>query len=65
MPDVNSSAIRRIEHDELTHQLYVTFTKGKAYTFYAVPRSVYEAFLNASSQGTFYNDHIKGRYSFA
>jgi hypothetical protein len=63
MPTVSSSAIQRIEFDELTHRLYITFTSGKTYTYYGVPRSVYERFVNAGSKGSFFNDHIKDRYS--
>ena len=65
MPTVSSSAIQRIEYDELSHRLQITFTSGKTYTYYGVPRSVYESFLHASSKGTFFNDYIKDRYTFA
>lgn len=63
MPVVSSSAIRQIEFDELTHRLYVTFTSGSIYTYYGVPRNVYERFMRAPSKGTFFNDYIKDRYS--
>ena len=65
MPTVSSSAIRRIEYDELTSRLHVTFASGKTYTYYRVPRSIYERFLLAASKGTFFNDHVKDRYSVA
>jgi KTSC domain len=65
MPLVVSSAIQSIEFDELTNTLQITFTSGKTYTYYAVPRSIYERFLNAPSKGTFFNEYIKDRYSFA
>jgi hypothetical protein len=65
MPIVSSSAIQEIEFDELTHRLQITFTSGKTYTYYGVPRSVYERFLQAPSKGTFFNDYIKDQYSFA
>jgi len=65
MPTVNSSAIREIEFDELTNRLQITFTSGKTYTYYAVPRSVYEALLRAPSKGAFYNEYIKDQYGFA
>jgi hypothetical protein len=63
MPTVGSSAIREIEFDELTHRLYVTFTSGKTYTYYRVPRSVYQRFVHAASKGMFFNDYIKDRYT--
>jgi hypothetical protein len=65
MPSVSSSAIQQIEFDELTHRLHITFTSGKTYTYYGVPRSIYESFLQAASKGTFFNDSIKDRYTFA
>ena len=65
MPIVSSSAIQGVEFDELTHRLQITFTSGKTYTYYGVPRSVYERFLQAPSKGIFFNDYIKDQYSFA
>ncbi|WP_183450714.1 KTSC domain-containing protein [Microvirga lupini] len=65
MPYVSSSAISRIEHDPVTLKLYITFHGTGTYTYYGVPRTVYEAFLRASSKGQFYNDRIKDRYSSA
>ena len=65
MPAVSSSAIREIEFDALTNRLYVTFTSGKTYTYYGVPRSIYERFVHAGSKGIFFNDHIKDRYRAA
>ncbi len=65
MPLVTSSAVQSVEFDELTNRLQITFTSGKTYTYYAVPRRVYEQFIGASSKGTFFNEHIKDRYGFS
>ena len=62
MPLVSSTAITRIEYNEFTRELLVTFTSGNTYTYYGVPRDVYERFLHASSKGQFFNDYIKDRY---
>ena len=63
MPYVNSSAIRRIEYEALTHRLNVWFTSGGgAYSHYGLPEPVYRAFLAASSKGTYYADHVKPYY---
>jgi hypothetical protein len=35
---------------------------GNTYTYYGVPKDVYERFLHASSKGQFFNDYIKDRY---
>lgn len=63
MPYVSSSAISRIEYDDNTRRLFITFQHGETYTYYGVPRHVYDAFLRAASKGRFYNDYIKDRYS--
>jgi len=63
MPSVSSSAIARIEYDPATLQLHITFHGSGTYTYYGVPRSIYEAFLRATSKGTYFNDYIRDRYS--
>lgn len=65
MPSVSSSAIATIAHDPVTLTLRVTFHGSGTYTYDGVPRSVYEAFLRASSKGSFFNEHIRDRYSAA
>ncbi|MDF2813174.1 MAG: hypothetical protein K0S56_4205 [Microvirga sp.] len=62
MPEVISSAIQRIEYDAGARKLHVVFHETGAYTYYVVPRSVYEAFLNAPSKGQFFNERIRDRY---
>lgn len=64
MPLVISSTIREIEYDDLTAALTITFTSGKTYIYYLVPRDVYEQFLNAASKGAFFNTEIRDRYNF-
>jgi hypothetical protein len=59
---IASTAIARIEYDDLSQQLEVKFTSGRSYTYYGVPREVYLAFVNASSKGQYFNAHIKDRY---
>jgi hypothetical protein len=56
---VNSSAIRAVGYDG--HTLTVEFHSGRIYDHPNVPYDVYAAFMNASSLGTFYNQHIRGR----
>ena len=64
MIDVASTAIERIEYDELSRDLVVTFTSGRTYTYYGVPRDVYLNFIDAPSKGQFFNAYIKDRYSY-
>jgi len=64
MPTVESSAIRRIGYDEATRELRVVFAETGAYTYFAVPKHIYEEFLRAPSKGQFFNAHIRDRYPF-
>ncbi|WP_245408750.1 KTSC domain-containing protein [Variibacter gotjawalensis] len=53
----------RIDYDDLSGRLEVTFSHGGSYTYYMVPRNVYERFLSASSKGRFFNLNIRDQYS--
>jgi KTSC domain-containing protein len=58
-----SSSIAQIGYNPEMRVLHVTFTShGQKYRFENVPRSVYEAFRAAKSQGAFYHKHLRGRY---
>jgi len=60
---VDSSAIVRIAYSERGQKLFVTFSAG-TYTYFDVPREVYEAFMAAASKGAFFNTRIRDRYDF-
>ena len=64
MPDVESSMIRSVEHDG-QGLMRVTFTSGERYDYEGVPRKLYDQFLAAPSKGQFFNDRIRGAFSFA
>ena len=57
---VNSSAIRAIGYDGYT--LTVLFDSGRIYDHPGVPSSVHAGLMLASSKGSHYNRHIRGRY---
>ena len=60
---MTSTAIQHVEYDPGSRQMYIWFTSsGHPYTFYRVPYDVYRDFMNASSQGWYYNAYIRGRY---
>jgi len=59
-----STAIEHISYDEAAHELHVKFVGGGTYTYYDVPKPVYEAFRVAPSKGQFLNNFIKNRYDF-
>ena len=64
MIDVTSTAIARIEYDELSQEFIVTFVSWKTYTYYGVPRVIYQRFLKAESKGQFFNEFIRDRYRY-
>jgi hypothetical protein len=61
---VASRAIRRIEYDALSEELFVTFVGGKTYVYEGVPDDVHARLLAADSKGRFFNEAIKDRYRF-
>jgi KTSC domain-containing protein len=60
MISVSSSAIAAIGYEGGT--LYVTFHTGRTYPHPGVPYSVFLGLLHAESKGTYYNEHIRGKY---
>lgn len=62
MPYFNSSAIKRAEYDQASQRLTIWFPDGNPYTYCRVPENIWEGLLRASSKGTYFNNHIDGRY---
>ena len=62
MPEVSSSAVRRVDYDEESRELYVTFTDGDKYAYLNVPLAVYGELLDAPSLGAYVNQRIKPYY---
>jgi KTSC domain-containing protein len=60
MPYFNSSAIKRAEYD--AGRLTIWFPAGHSYDYCGVPESIWQGLLNASSKGTYFNNHIADRY---
>jgi hypothetical protein len=57
---VSSSAIRAVGFDGST--LTVEFHSGRTYDHPHVPPYVYHGLMHASSKGSYYNEHIRGKY---
>lgn len=64
MPKVNSSAIDRVEYSDESGTLDIWYSGGDRYSYFDVPRDVYEALLAASSVGAFVNSEVKPHYRF-
>ena len=60
-----STAIESFSYDPHRKELYVTFTSGGSYTYFKVPQEVYEGWQAAFSKGTYFHNHILGRYEYA
>jgi lysyl-tRNA synthetase class 2 len=60
-----STAIQSFSYDPDRRELYVTFVSGGSYTYFAVPQDVYEGWQLAFSKGTYFHDHILGRFNYA
>ncbi len=61
---VVSSAIAQIGYEEMSRRLTVTFTTGKTYTYFDVPKDLHIGFMNSSSKGQFFNTHIRDHYLY-
>ena len=62
-PESSSIAAFAYEAEDL--MLYVRFKNGRTYRYSGVPASVFDAFADADSKGTFFNAQIQGRYSYS
>ena len=59
-----SSVISKFNYDPETETLSVTYVSGAVYDYLKVPEEKYLAMKNASSKGTYLNQHIKVNYEF-
>ena len=62
---VESTALRAVAYDGGRGVLQLEFCTRAIYQYYGVPAAVYEALLSASSKGSYFNQVIRGRFSFA
>jgi len=59
---VSSSNIRSVGYDLDTRTLEVEFHSSGIYQYAGVPETIYQGFMRAASKGSYFHDHIKGRY---
>jgi hypothetical protein len=62
-PESSSIAAFAYEAEDMT--LFVRFKTGRTYRYAGVSSSVYEAFADADSKGTFFNAQVQGRYPYS
>lgn len=61
--DVESSLIAQAKYEPTSQRLYIKLKNGLAYRYDGVTRYTFNMFLNANSQGQYFNRFIKGKYS--
>ncbi|HOE31198.1 MAG TPA: KTSC domain-containing protein [Planctomycetota bacterium] len=59
---VRSSNIRSMGYDPASQTLEVEFHSGGVYQYFGVPETIYQGFMRAASKGSYFHDHINGRY---
>jgi hypothetical protein len=64
MPQVSSSAIESVAYDDGTSTLDLWYKGGDRYSYFGVPRGVYEALLEADSIGGFVNKEVKPHFRY-
>jgi hypothetical protein len=59
---LKSTMIDRIGYDDDTGILSISFRDSGKYLYHEVPTVIFEAFCQALSAGTFFNERIKDRF---
>lgn len=66
MTDVESTNIAQVGFNKDTREMRVVFKRGGAtYIIYGIEPEVYDAFVHATSPGSFYAKNIRGAYRYA
>ena len=61
---VESTTPATVGYDEAQELLQLVFCSRAVYLYYGVPAAVYEALLDASSKGRYFNGTIRRRYPY-
>ncbi len=59
---VSSSNISSIGYDPESHTLEIEFHSGGVYQYIAVPQSIYDELMHASSHGSYFHRYVKDQY---
>jgi len=62
---VESSNLEAVAYVAEQSLLFIRFKSTGTYAFYSVSPDTFKTLLGAESKGTFFNDTIKGKYSYA
>lgn len=61
---VSSSNLQSVGYDAGTATLEIEFQNGRVYQYSGVPRSEFDALMQASSKGSYFNDVIRDCYPY-
>lgn len=62
---VDSTNLQGVEYQIQELRLVITFSRGDVYAYDGVPPNIVAGLLTAGSHGAYFNDNIKGQYSYA
>lgn len=65
MQSVNSSDLSEVGYDADNNLLIVEFKNGNVYQYGLVPQEVFDGLISAESVGKYFNQFIKGNYSYS
>jgi len=61
----SSSFIKKVDnYDPATETFNVEFNNGSIYKYHDVPANVHQGLVNAPSQGQYFNEHIREKYTY-
>lgn len=61
---VESTTLATVSYDEAGQLLWLEFRSCATYCYFGVPPEVHRDLLTASSKGAYFNQNIRGRFSF-
>lgn len=61
---LESSALDWVRYDAVRRHLLVHFHGGERYLYFQVPATCYQELLDADSQGTYFNRHIRNCFPY-
>jgi hypothetical protein len=59
---VESSTLNRIAYDSHRQVLQIEFRDGSRYQYHRVPTELFDALLQATSKGAYFNQNIRGKF---
>jgi cyanophycinase-like exopeptidase len=61
---VESTTLATVAYNEARELLRLEFCSRAVYLYFGVPQTVHQALLHAPSKGKYFNQNIRGRFSY-